>query len=219
MYSLGQVYIGKSVPLVVKVTTGVAVFPRAVVTDPSGVITLVDLNVWVDENGGVIDPTVYTGLYLVAAEGSHILEIKIYSDPIYTLDVTATRLVGYNVGNFIGIFNPLDELVSLHQGEGTLGKYLQDLLSYITLFEYSGDGSCPVSLNIKNGEGVAFQVISLDGVTTYARGVLDTFGRATVYLDKGTYRVEFYPPCGKTMEKSYEIIVVDCPSGNVTPTC
>ena len=215
----GPIAIGQDVPFILKVTAGATVYPEVTITDPSGVIVRQDLDIWVDDGGDVVDARIYVAQYKTYEVGIHYFKINIYQDSNKTSDVTSTRLEdSNNIGSFVTILNPIDELVINHDGSGSVGEYLSRIMSYLLLFENIGDGQCPVEIKVKNGQGVAFEVRDIGGSEIFARDILDSNGRAIVYLDKGTYKVEFYPPCGKTIEDAYKIITVNC-SDSTSPNC
>jgi hypothetical protein len=215
----GPIYSGSDVPFIVKITAGVTLYPELTVIDPALEVFKQDLTVLADLNGSVVDPLAYVGAFKTYSTGIHYFKVTLYSDAGKTVDVTATRLADDNdVGSFVTILNPIDELVVNHQSDGSVGYYLYTIMNYLLLFENIGEGECPVEIKVKNGQGVAFEVKDLAGAESFARDVLDSNGRAIVYLDKGTYKVEFYPPCGKEMEDSYKIITVNC-QDSMGPNC
>lgn len=213
----GPIYVGADVPFIVAVTPGVSLYPELTIVDPAGDVFKQDLLILEDNASNVIDPYYYVGTFKTFLTGVHYAKVVLYSDAGKTIDVTQSRIRGdADFGTFVTILNPIDELVIDHQSDGSVGDYLSRIMSYLLLFENIGDGECPVEIRVRNGQGVAFEVRDLAGTELFARDILDSNGRAIVYLNKGNYKVEFYPPCGKTIEEPYKIITVNCTDSTAT---
>lgn len=213
------VYLTKSMPFIIKVSAGGSVYPEVWITDPDGQLNKLDLTLWEDNTPAVVDVDIYTAKFTTYDLGVHFYKVVVWDDINKTEDVTDERLCSQcDVGSFDVINNPIAELVSDFSSEpGSVADYLQRILAFLLLYEEPGNGTCPVDIDVPNGQGVAVRVTDIDGKNQYARDILNSFGKARFFLSAGTYRFEFYPPCGKVLSNSYVIREVTC--GGTTVSC
>ena len=207
----GQYYFATDIPFQIDVSAGGTVFPEMTIVDGNGEINKYDMTVWKDENNAIVKANVYVLNYRSYSYGIHRYSVTVYNDAGKTVDVTSTRLCGMcPTGGFVIINNPLDEIVTQHTIDGSLGWYIFQIMSFLLLYEHPGNGDCPVDIEIANGHGVALVVKEMSTNNVVAREVLDSTGKTRVFLSTGTYIFEYYPPCGKTMENVREIRKVSC---------
>lgn len=211
----GQYLFGQTLDFVARVNGVGSVYPILTVVDFAGNQNAYPIPVYQTANAVVLDNNLYGLQIQPQYYGDYVYQLRVFSDPLHTLDVTETRLIDQTMdGTFNIVSRDLDESIADHTLSGTFG-WIWNLVKSIlkgmgwNMTDASGN-TCPLDVKVKNGLGHTITIVDGSGVAVAGR-IIDTPNAVTFWLVPGVYTVIDLDNCNKISQKMAVVVSCDEP--------
>jgi hypothetical protein len=203
--------VGQTVKIPIEINSTVVSPIIVSVINPLGTVTPVVANLFT-ANGSIVDTKVYSIEIVVIYPGQW----------TYIIPEDISYCGCSRVGYFNAVTNILDENVGAHLAIGSVGYYLNQILGYLNVYEFSGTGSCKKNLKLplgtyywmyKKGESSQTVAQGLSRIPLNEVGASRDMGKIEINVDPGTYDIVTYN-CMLNPSRVTTDVTISCGTSN-----